>query len=103
MYLMLYFEFVKLYPDVTHVHLVCLSYGLHTLTLDNQGDTLCWSHFNTIIYAGSLHFKYISSAGIDDHMCITYPQCTGTGKGHFVHQHKMLLAVLGNDITWCSN
>ena len=47
-----------------------------------------------IMYAGSLHFEYISSAGIGGHMCIKYPQCTGTGKEHFVRQHKMLLAVL---------
>ena len=44
-------------------------------------------------YAGSLHFEYLSSAGIDGHMCITYPQCTGTGKEHFVRKHKVLLAV----------
>ena len=44
-------------------------------------------------YAGSLHFEYMSSAGIGGHMFITYPQCTGTGKEHFVRQHKVLLAV----------
>ena len=38
--------------------------------------------------------EYISSAGIDGHICITYPQCNGTGKEHFVRQHKVVLAVL---------
>ena len=42
-----------------------------------------------LCYAGSLHFEYISSAGIDGHMCITYPQCTGTGKEHFVRKQKV--------------
>ena len=37
--------------------------------------------------------EYISSAGIDGHMCITYPQFSGTGKEHFVRQHKVLSAI----------